>query len=139
MKYLFDNSINIVTPQIETCTIASPTPIRTNKRMGDQMNIYPRKECWVAPFPPRKKPSRYTHFRNQTYMKNQEEERATKSNFCPKCKTKHPQQECPLNKTSPCYIFMGHHVSPQGINMDPTKIWVIIGLPSPNTLPPPDP
>ena len=136
VKALFGNSINIVTPEIETSIVASPTPIRTNKRMGDQRNIYLGKEFWASPFPPRKKPSRYTHFKNQTYIKNQEEERAAKSNFCPKCKTKHPQQECPLKKTSTCYICMGHHVFPQGIKMDPIKIEVIIGFPFPNTLPP---
>ena len=139
MKSLFGNSINIVTPQIETTTVASSIPLRPNKRMGDRRKISPRKEFWVAPFPPWQKPSRYTHFRNQTYMKNQEEERATKSNFYPKCKTKHPRQECPLNKTPPYYICMGHHVFPHGIKMDPIKIEVIIGLPSPKTLPPFDP
>ena len=72
-------------------------------------------------------------------MKKQKEERASKNNFCPRCKTKHPQQECPLNKTFACHICMGHHVLLQGIKVDPTKIEVIVGLPSPKTLPPPDP
>ena len=139
MKALFGNSINIVTPQIETSIVASSNPIRTNKIMGVQRNIFPGKEHWDTPFSPRKNPSRYTHFRNQTYMKNQEEERASKINFRPKCETKHPQQECPLNKTYACHICMGNHVFPQGIKMDPTKIEVIIRLPSPKTLPPPDP
>ena len=79
MKALFGNSINIVTPQIETSTVASPIPIRTNKIMGDRRKIYPGKECWDTPFSPLKKPSRYTHFRNKTYMKNQEEEREEKT------------------------------------------------------------
>ena len=131
-------SLVIVTPQIDISIVAFPTPIRNNKRMSDQRNISPGKACWVFPFPPQKKPSRYTHSRNQTYIKNQEEERATKSNVCPKCKTKHPRQECPLNKIPPCYICMGHHIFPQGIKMDPIKIEVIIGLLSPKTLPPPD-
>ena len=30
-------------------------------------------------------------------------------------------------------IVLGHHVSSQGIKVDPTKIEVIIGLPSPKT------
>ena len=30
-------------------------------------------------------------------------------------------------------IFLGHHISSQGIEVDPTKIEVIIGLPSPKT------
>ena len=72
-------------------------------------------------------------------MKKQEEEQAVKRNFCPKCETKHPQHEWPLNKTSACHICMGHHVLPQGIKMDPTKTEVIIELPFPKTLPPPDP
>ena len=107
--------------------------------MGDRRNISPGKQRWDAPFSPRNKPSRYTHFRTQTYMKKQKEERVVKRNFHPKCETKHPQQECPSNKTSACHICMGHHVFPQGIKMDPTKIELIIGLPSPNTLPPPKP
>ena len=74
MKALFGNSINIVTPQINKSTVASPIPIITNKRMGDQRKIYPGKKRWDTPLSPQKKPSRYTHFRNQTYMKNQEEE-----------------------------------------------------------------
>ena len=72
-------------------------------------------------------------------MKKQEEERAAKSNLCPRCETKHPQHECPLNKTSACHICMGHHVLPQGIKVDPTKIEVIVGLPSPKNIPPLDP
>ena len=135
MKALFGNSINIVTPQIETSTVASTIPIRPNKRMGDRRNISPGKEHWDAPFSPRKKPSRYTHFRNQNYMKKQEEEWAAKREFCPRCETKHPQQECPLNKTSACHICIGNHVFPQGIKVGPTKIEVIVGHPSPKTLP----
>ena len=72
-------------------------------------------------------------------MKNQEDERAAKRNVCPRYETKHPQQEFLLNKTSTCHICIGHHVFPQGIKVGPTKIEVIIGLPSPKTLPPPDP
>ena len=135
VRALFGNSINIVISPIETSTVVSTIPIRHNNRM----NISPGKECWDAPFSLWKKPSRYTHFRNQTYMKKQEEERAAKSNFCPRCKTKHPEQECPLKKTSTCHICMGHHVFPQGIKVDPTKIEVTVGIPSPKTLPPPDP
>ena len=30
-------------------------------------------------------------------------------------------------------IVLGHHVSSQGIKVDPTKIEVIVGLPSPKT------
>ena len=71
--------------------VASTIPIRPNKRMGDKRKISPGKEHWDAPLSPRKKPSRYTHFRNQTYMKKQEEERVAKSIFCPRCKTKHSQ------------------------------------------------
>ena len=106
--------------------------------MGDRRMTSTGKERCDAPFSPRKKPSRYTHFRNQTYMKNQEEEQAAKSNFCPKCKTKHPRQECSLNKTFACHICLRHHVFPQGIKMDPTKIEVMVGLTSQKTLPPPN-
>ena len=128
-----------VTLQIETSTVAFAIPIRPNKRMANWRKISSTKECWDTPFSPRKKPSRYTHFRNQTYMKKREEERAVKSNLCPRCETKHPQQECPLNKISTCHICTGHHVFPQGIKVDPTKIEVTIGLPSlKKTLPPPD-
>ena len=112
----------IVTPQIDTSIVASPTPIRTNKIMGDQRKISPGKEFLVAPFPPQKKPSRYTHFRNQTYIKNQEEEHVAKSNVCPKCKTKHPRQECPLNKTPPCYIYIGNHVFSLLLEIVPTLL-----------------
>ena len=121
-------SLVIVTPKIEISIVAFPTPITTNKRMSDQRNISHGKACWVAPFPHRKKPSRYTHSRNQNYIKNQEEEQAAKRNVYPKCKTKHPRQECPLNKIPPCCICMGHHVLPQKIKMDPIKTEVIIGL-----------
>ena len=107
--------------------------------MGDQRNISSEKERWDAPFSPQKKPSKYTHFRNQTYMKNQEEEQAKKRNLCLKCETKHPQKEFPLNRTSVCHIFIGNHILPQEIQKDPTKIEVIIGHSSPTTLPPPDP
>ena len=106
--------------------------------MVGQRSISSEKERWDAPFSTRKKPSRYSHSRDQTYIKNQEEEQAAKTNVCRKYKTKHPRQECPLNKIPPCYICMGHHVFSQGIKMDPNKIEVIIGLLSPNTLPPPD-
>ena len=106
--------------------------------MVGQRKISSEKERWDAPFSPRKTPSRYTQSRNQTYIRNQEEERATKSNICLKCKTKHPRWECPLNKIPPCYICMGHHVLPQNIKMDPIKIEVIIGLISLKTRPPPD-
>ena len=112
MKALFGNSINIVTPQIETSTVASTIPIRPNKRMGEKRNISPGKERWDTPFSPRKELSRYTHFRTQTYMKKQEEERALKSNFCPKCETKNSQQEFPISKTSACHICIGHHAFP---------------------------
>ena len=107
--------------------------------MIDRRKVSPGKECCDAPFSSKKKPSRYTHFRNQTYMKKQEEERAAKSIFCPICKIKHPQQECPLNKIFACHICTGHNVFPQGIKVDPTKIEVTVGLPSPNNIPPPDP
>ena len=98
--------------------------------MVDQRKISPGKEHWDVPFSLQKKPSRYTHFRNQTYMKKLEEERAAKSIFCPICKTKHSQQECPLNKIYACHICTEHHVFPQGIKVDPTNIEVSIGLPS---------
>ena len=58
--------------------------------MVDQRNISSEKEQWDAPFSPQKKTYRYTHFRNQTYMKTQEEEQAAKSNLYPKCEVKHP-------------------------------------------------
>ena len=105
VKALFGNSINIITPQIDTSTVASPTPIGTNKRMGDQRKIFPGKECWVSPFPPQKKPSRYTHFRNQTYIKNQEEEQEAKSNFCPKCKTKTSSTRMSI-KQNPSMLYL---------------------------------
>ena len=85
-----------------------------------------RGNYWIAPS------------RNKNYIKKQEEEREAKSSDFPKCKTEHHRQECPLNKIPPCYICMGHHVFPQGIKMDPIKIEVIIGLLSPNCLPPSD-
>ena len=55
-----------------------------------------------------------------------------------KCEVKHPQHEFPLNKTSVCHIFIGHHILPQGIQKDPAKIKVIIELPFPKNLRPPD-
>ena len=39
VEALFGNSINIVTPQIETSTVASTIPIRPNKIMGDKRKI----------------------------------------------------------------------------------------------------
>ena len=36
--------------------------------------------------------------------KRQDEERAAMSIFCPRCRTKHPQRECPLNNIFVCHI-----------------------------------
>ena len=33
-----------------------------------------------------------------------DEEREAMSIFCPRCRTKHPQRECPLNNISICHI-----------------------------------
>ena len=36
----------------------------------------------------------------------QDEERATMSIFCPRCRTKHPQRVCPLNNIFVCHIYI---------------------------------
>ena len=36
--------------------------------------------------------------------KRQDEEQVAMSIFCPRCRTKHPQRECPLNNISVCHI-----------------------------------
>ena len=41
--------------------------------------------------------------------KRQEEERAVMSIFCPTCRTKHPQQEFPLNNIFVCHIDKEEH------------------------------
>ena len=41
--------------------------------------------------------------------KRQEDERAMMSIFCPRCITKHPQWEFPLNNISVCHIYMEEH------------------------------
>ena len=41
--------------------------------------------------------------------KRQEEEHAVMSIFCTRCRTKHPQWECPLNKISVCHICTEGH------------------------------
>ena len=41
--------------------------------------------------------------------KRQDEERAKMSIFCPRCRTKHPQRECPLNNISVCHICTDEH------------------------------
>ena len=41
--------------------------------------------------------------------KRQDEERAVMSISFPRCRTKHPQRECPLNNISVCHIYTGDH------------------------------
>ena len=43
--------------------------------------------------------------------KRQEEERATTCILCPRCRTKHPQWEFPLNNISVCYICTEDHTT----------------------------
>ena len=41
--------------------------------------------------------------------KRQDEERVAMSIFCPRCRTKHPQRECPLNNIYVCHIYTEEH------------------------------
>ena len=41
--------------------------------------------------------------------KRQDEEQAAMSIFCPRCRTKHPQRECPLNNIFVCHICTKEH------------------------------
>ena len=41
--------------------------------------------------------------------KRKVEERETMSIFCPRCRKKHPQRECPLNNIFVCHIYTEEH------------------------------
>ena len=41
--------------------------------------------------------------------KRKDEEHEAMSIFCPRCRTKHPQRECPLNNIFVCHIYTEEH------------------------------